>query len=785
MSILKWNLKNIFLLPILVLILSLIGALQTSKLQVDMDLVGLLSDENPVVREMKHVSNLVGGGGYLIVLVGPTSKPESYLESIHKVVDKHPLVKYSYYEQETYLLRDKVLYILPKKEFKNLTKHARTLLGKDSASAGDDIFGFGSEDQEEEKKIARNFFADLKKSATPSRYFLSKDKLYAMLLVKPSFSSTDLDKSEHLVQEIDQKLKTILPPHVTYSLSGRYVEKLQDKKQFESDIGKTSLIATIILGFLLFFGIGSFRAGIFILIGVFMAMGLTVGIAAITIGRINILTGFLLAILSGLGSEYGIHYTRRYFRERENGLSKKEAIEKAYLNMSRSLLSAALTSAAAFFILIFSDFKGFSELGLIAGVGIVCIYLTFLAIFPLMGQFLPEKTDRSIKARFAKLLYSFPFKTKHLIFYMLLIPVFYFGFQRSSFEFNFERMQNFSKKTQETIQLTDELYGKAITPSAILTRDKDQLIELEAWLRSEENRDTIDQVISYYTVVPDDMSSRQERIAKIKKDFDNLNAKKFQTETGLEYQEVKKWLDSKPYGEELVPLSLKENFGKDKNILLVFPKERQNNYYSINRYADTLNKARETFPGMEVGSDTLVFSSILKHIIEDGKIVIIIFIIGAFFVFWPDFKDLKIAGILVGQIIVGSLLLIALMGIFDIPFTILNVSVIPAVLAAGIDMGVHQIHDENEHPLTTTNPQQYLKRGPSLLAARRISGPVHLGMLASVAGFGSLLFSEAKMLQGVGWISILGQISMYLVCMIFFPTIKDFIFVSSKPKNKK
>lgn len=785
MSILKWNLKNLYLAPIIVLILSLIGATQAPKLQVDMDLVGLLSDENPVVREMKHVSNIVGGGGYLIVLVGPTHKPENHLENIHKLVDKHPLVRYSYYEQETYLLRDKVLYILPKRDFKNLAKHARTLLSNDQTNNGDDIFGFGSEDHEEEKKEAKKFFTDLKKSATPTRYFLSKDKMYAMLLIKPTFSSTDLDKSEHLVNELDSKLKTLLPAHVPYSLSGRYVEKLQDKKQFEADIGKTSLIATVILGALLFFGIGSFRAGIFILAGVFMAMGLTVGIAAISIGRINILTGFLLAILSGLGSEYGIHYTRRFFRERDEGLSKALATEKTYLNMSRSLLSAALTSACAFFILIFSDFKGFSELGMIAGIGIVCIYITFLAIFPLMAKFLPEKTDRSIKARFAKLLYSFPYKTKHLVFYMILIPIFYYGFQRSSFEFNFERMQNFSKKTQETIQLTDELYGKAITPSAILTRDKDQLLELEAWFRSEENKETIDQVISYYTVLPDDMKNRQERILKIQKDFNKLSPEKFQKETGLFYSDVKKWLESKPYGDELVPESLKENFGKDKNILLVFPKERQSNYHAINRYADTLNAARENFPGMEVGSDTLVFSTILRHIIEDGKIVIVFFLVGAFFVFWPDFKSVNIAFILLGQIVMGSLLLIALMGIFDVPFTILNVAVIPAVLAAGIDMGVHQIHDELEHPGTSLSAQQFLKRGPALLAARRISGPVHLGMLASVAGFGALLFSEAKMLQGVGWISILGQISMYLVCMIFFPTIKDFIFVSSKSKNNK
>jgi predicted RND superfamily exporter protein len=177
---------------------------------------------------------------------------------------------------------------------------------------------------------------------------------------------------------------------------------------------------------------------------------------------------------------------------------------------------------------------------------------------------------------------------------------------------------------------------------------------------------------------------------------------------------------------------------------------------------------------MQVGSDTLVFSAILNHIIEDGKVVLVLFLVGAFLVFWPDFKSFKFALILEGQLVLGCLVLVCLMGLVNEPFTILNVAIIPAVLAAGIDMGVHQIHDENEHRGgELKNPK---KRGVALSAAKRISGPIHLGMLTSICGFGSLLLADAKMLNGIGWISILGQVSMYLVCMVLFPTIKDYIY---------
>lgn len=773
MSILKWNLKHFYIMPVIAIILSVWGGMQASKLKVNMDLSGLLSDSNPAVMEMNHVSDIVGGGGYLIALVGPMVSPEKVLPQITETLKDVPRIKYSYFERETYSLKDKALFLISKKEFKQMLTNAQVLFSdKKVDTTGLDLFDDG--DQTEDIKEAKKFFSDLKSKVPQDRYFLSQDKKYAMLLIKPDFGSTDLDSSEVLINDVNTAMEKKFGKKVPYQLSGRYVEKIQDKQQFDRDIAKTSIISTVLLIIVLFFGLGTMRAGLFTLAGVFMAMGQTVGLAYFFVGRINILTGFLLAILSGLGSEYGIHFVRRYILERQNGKGKLEAIEETYNVMGRSLFSAALTSASAFFILSISDFKGFSELGVIAGLGIVCIYFTFMCIFPLGARMLPHKKEGNIQEKISRFFYAYPFKTRHAAWCLILLPVMSYGIYHAYFEYDFERLHNFSKKTQELNQLTDDLYGRAITPSAILTRDMEQVKSLESWLKSDENDEIVDQVISYNTLVPDDMQTRYSRIQKVKNKVNQLTPKEIEEKTQISYDQVQRWLNTSPYGDELVPQSLAGNFGKDKNIILVFPKERQGTYDNINRYAEVLHKAKKLFPGMEVGSDTLVFSAILNHIIEDGKIVLVLFLIGAFFVFWSDFKSLRYALILEGQLIVGCVLLVALMGLVHEPFTILNVAIIPAVLAAGIDMGVHQIHNEIEHknkPLP--NPR---KRGEALSAARRISGPVHLGMLTSICGFGALLFAEAKMLNGVGWISIMGQISMYLICMVLFPMVKDYVY---------
>lgn len=773
MSILKWNLKNIYVMPIIAIILSVWGAIQAPKLKVNMDLSGLLSDKNPAVVEMNHVSEIVGGGGYLIALIGPIASPEKKLPKIVEAIKNVPRIRYSYFERETYLLRDKALFLLSKREFRELNEHAQVLFSNEKIdTTGLDLFDEG--DNTEDVAEAKKFFSELKTRVPQERYFLSSDKLYAMLLIKPEFGSTDLDASALLVKNVTEAISKIPGPKVPYQLSGRYVEKIQDKEQFDRDIAKTSIISTVLLIIVLFFGLGSMRAGWFTIFGVFMAMGQTIGLAYFFVGRINILTGFLLAILSGLGSEYGIHLVRRYLKERHSGKGQVEAIESSYLTTGRSLFSAAITSASAFFILSISDFKGFSELGIIAGFGVVCIYFTFMCIFPLGARLLPYKKESHIQEKFSRFFYTYPFKLNYTHWYLLLVPVFMYGLYQAYFEYDFERLHNFSKKTQELNKLTDDLYGRAITPSAILTRDTDQAQALEGWLKNDDNRDIVQLVISYQTLVPEDMQTRHKRIMKIKNKVNSLSSKEIEEKTGLKYDQVQRWLTTFPYGEELIPQSLAENFGPDKNIMLVFPNERQGTFENINRYANVLLKAKKLFPGMEVGSDTLVFSSILNHIIEDGKIVLVLFLIGAFLVFWPDFKNIRYALILEGQLIVGCAFLVAFMGLIDEPFTILNVAIIPAVLAAGIDMGVHQIHDEIEHKRSPIKAPR--KRGRALSAAQRISGPIHLGMLTSVCGFGALLFAEAKMLNGVGWISILGQLSMYLVCMVLFPTIKDYIY---------
>ena len=762
-KILQFNLKFFWFAPILLLLLAGFGVKYSTKLKINLDLAGLLPENSESIQEMNHVVSKVGGGGYIIVLVGPITNPEAKLTEIDEKIKNLKDVKYTYYEREEYMLKDKALYIIPRREFKKLTDYARILFAKGPV----DTTGLGlvdESDRDDQLKEANNFFNKLKSRTSSDRYFLSSDKKYAMLLVRPTFDSTDLIRSKNLADNIrvgiDSLFKDSDELKFPYSLSGRYVEKAEEEKQYEKDISSTAIMSNIAITILLVWGIGTFRGALATAFTVLFAMCVTGGLAYFFVGQINILTGFLLAILSGIGSKFGIHLIRRYYQEREKGLSREVATRNTYFHLSRrALFSSALTSSCSFFILAFSKFRGFSELGIFAGTGIIVIYSVFVLSFPMIAKVLPERSANGKRGHFT--LGKYPFSLNWIKVLPFFAPLFIFGLTRAYFEYDFEKLHSFPPAIQKINEMTDKIFGRAISPSAILARDKDQVMALTEWLRSDENAGTIDQVVSMYDLVPPDMQKRAERIAKIRTYVYKVDPKELEEKSGIKKENIYKWVNATPYDRSIIPRAINDNFGTDGNIIIVFPKERQGNYDAITRYATTLSNAKKEFPGMEVGSDTLVFAEILKHIIEDGKLVLFLFLAGAFLIFWFDFKNIRDALILEAQLLCCVILLVALMGLFKIPFTILNVAMIPEVLAAGIDMGVHMRHRENEGHT-------------SLDSARLISHAVQLGAFTSILGFGSLLFASSKMLQGIAWISILGQVSSYFVCMFAAPLLKDY-----------
>lgn len=742
--------RHRFLFFALAVGLSVFGAFFGPKLPLNLSISKLLPENRTSVVEMNHVADYVGGVGFLVLIIGPTQNPEQHLLPLSEQLKKYPGINYVFFEKEEYTLKDKALYLLPKKDFRKLSKNVRVLFGSSSG-------GLGLLSKEEEEENARKFLKELKEKTQSQQNFISNDGQYAMLLAKPKFNSEDLKASQKLITYTQLVAKELLGPNIPFRLAGRFADKVRDTQQIQSDIAKTGAISFFGLAFVLLWGLGSLRSTLVTLSGVIISLGWTTGLAKLVVGQINILTGFLLAILGGLGVEYGVHLIRRYEQEISTGLSRKEALKATYITMGRTLFSAAITSASAFLILSMSDFRGFSELGKIAGLGVLSIYFSYIFCFPTLGILLKDrprfgKTRSLFGLYWAKKSWALPT--------LLATLVLLFSAPLAEFEYDFARMHRLSQESTQMNQLSQELFGKSMTPAALLAKDRKQATKVQDWLLRDENSNIIQNAISINTILPSDMKSRSKKIGKLNKEVQKISDQEITDKTGIAAAQVRNWLSQSRYQLSDLPEPFPSTFGVSERIVYAYPKESLNQAQPLRRFTNTLQEARTNFPGTEIGSDATVFVEILEHIIADGKLVLLLFLVGSFFVFWLDFKSLFGAAILELQLIFGMALLAGLMALLGERFSILNVAMIPAVLAAGIDIGVHVRHRE-------------LEGHSPLAAARYIAQAVQLSVITTMIGFGALFFAEAGILRGIAWISVLGQFSMYLICMIIVPVLKE------------
>lgn len=91
------------------------------------------------------------------------------------------------------------------------------------------------------------------------------------------------------------------------------------------------------------------------------------------------------AILLGLGDDFTIHFGARVREMWLSGDTAEDAVEKAVVETGPGILSAALTTAAAFGVLGFASFRPLRELGIVTALGVVLLLAaTVLGAGPLL-----------------------------------------------------------------------------------------------------------------------------------------------------------------------------------------------------------------------------------------------------------------------------------------------------------------------------------------------------------------------------------------------------------------
>jgi hopanoid biosynthesis associated RND transporter like protein HpnN len=108
----------------------------------------------------------------------------------------------------------------------------------------------------------------------------------------------------------------------------------------------------------------------------------TAAIGLLMVGALNLISVAFAVLFVGLGVDFGIQFAVRYRSERFKYGDLPTALRSTAEKVGAPLTLAAAAVAAGFLSFFPTDYKGVSELGQIAGVGMLLAYITSITVLP-------------------------------------------------------------------------------------------------------------------------------------------------------------------------------------------------------------------------------------------------------------------------------------------------------------------------------------------------------------------------------------------------------------------
>jgi hopanoid biosynthesis associated RND transporter like protein HpnN len=125
-----------------------------------------------------------------------------------------------------------------------------------------------------------------------------------------------------------------------------------------------------------------------VFVNLFVGLAITTAAGLMMVGSLNLLSIAFAVLFVGLGVDFGIQYSVRYRSERYKHDDLAGALVLAAKRSAVPLSLAAMATAAGFLCFMPTDYKGISELGQIAGVGMLVAFVSSITVLPALLKLL-------------------------------------------------------------------------------------------------------------------------------------------------------------------------------------------------------------------------------------------------------------------------------------------------------------------------------------------------------------------------------------------------------------
>ena len=779
--ILSWCYKNITekfpgTLILVALVLSGFSVYLAADLKFNPKMDNLLPQDLPLIKEFNEVVEKTGGSGPLVVVLenlDPIQASE-VIKHLARMFKKIPGTEFVDSQVPKHFLNNKQLLLIPRGDLLAL----ETLMAEAIDYARGQFGGFFEEEEPFNPIKLRNLSSDYRIFEKIDPYHKGKQKNNYYIFIKAKGTVTDTDFTENFVAEA-QKVINESGLEKKYAelkirLTGSMVVRLEENNFIQNDLKNAAMVAAFLAISIIFIYTRSWFSIPLIFFPLLLSLTYTFALARLIIGHLNIISGFLVAILMGLGIDYGIHLYIRFKQELLKGNPLPEAVEVVVTQVGRSGLIAMLTTISVFSILSFSDFQGFSEFGQIATLGIICAFITYYFLFPAQALFygkihwLSKPKPRLFNLKIANLYSTTPYFLSGLfvllmIFSLALLP----GIE---FEYDFQKLRGDSPASDYETETTND-FGYAFSPTVILTPEKDNLFyihdALEEIKKESGDKTVIGIQYSLNLFSKKEYDSKKEIIARVKENFDSnkdiirfsLGEKRFKNFESI--------LNAKPFGESKIPDNLQKKLmaGKDYLLLMFSPAEknffRVENIYQLEKEINSLKeKMREKNIETAILNENLIAAKVLDWVKEKGPKAMVVAFGLVYLILLVDLKSFRLATITFLPLFTGLALTGALMSAFHVRLNFINIVMLPSIVGIMIDHCIYLSHHILDH-----------SKGASLKSLQETGSAIILSALTSLAGYASLNIAHHAGINSIATVVELGIITCTVCALFMLPAL--------------
>ncbi len=538
-------------------ILFVIAIFLAAQLRLEPSFSQLLPQNLQSVQQFEELMKRFGGNGKLLVAIeGPSfAANKKFSEDLAAKLRPHEgtLIRYFDYRFEdvqrffeTYGLHYldtqdlfRVKDTLKEEIQKQKDQAFGSVLGIDDLFAEDELETTATNKTVSDKDLQSNLDPRVQRFLSYPDAYLGRDDgkllVIAIQAKNPSLSQGD---NLHLSKTVRGLINELNPesydPKMKVSLSGNVQKTLDELSTIKKDISGTAiLLVALILSALILF-LWSVRWIVLIMGSLLWGVALTFGFTQLALGHLNTMTAFLSSLVAGTGINYGIILISRYIEERRNHPSDAStAMIRALAATSVATLLASSTTAASFISLLSADNKGFSQFGIIGGMGVLLCWISSFVLLPIWIHAWelrsPSKTEDNrfvlfIKRRFHRFGDRLTRNWAWVLTGIIMLATFGASGVSKLFqdplEYDFSKLRNRdygdpygSHAVERRVQ--KDVYNSSLTPAIVLLETIDQAKELCPRVRNlvdslPEERRVFESCRTMYELLPKPPVSKEE-----------------------------------------------------------------------------------------------------------------------------------------------------------------------------------------------------------------------------------------------------------------------------------